>query len=164
MKSYPRSYFVGYLLLFIGVLLLLRRILIWGGIGVYVVMAGFLAAAVALARTYLQDDRKWWAIIPAGAALTIAVVMFLRTLGLLPYGIKNIILYLGFAIPFWILWVERRSEPAFKWTVFPAILLTIGSALSFSNFKGWISTDYFIAILILTTGVLLVFRSWTRNK
>jgi hypothetical protein len=164
MKSENRSYFIGYLLLFVGALLLMRRILIWGGIGEYIVMAGLVAASLALGRTYLQDDRKWWSIIPAGAALTIAVVMLLRTLGVLPYGSKNVILYLGFALPFWILWVERRRQAAYQWTVYPAILLTIGSSLSYGNFKGWISGDYFIAILILSTGVLLLIRSWTRNR
>lgn len=164
MKSDQRSYFIGYLLLFIGVLLLLCRILIWGGIGEYIVMAGLVAASIALARTYLHNDSKWWSIIPAGAAFTIAVVMLLRILGVLPYGSKNVILYLGFALPFWILWMERRRDTAFQWTVYPAILLTIGSFLSYGNFKGWISGDYFIAILVLTTGVLLVVRSWTRSR
>jgi len=164
MKSNNNYYFLGYLIVLIGVLLLFRRFLIWGGLGAYIVIACLLAAAVAFARSYLLNDRKWWAIIPAGAALTIAVVLLLRTMGVLPYGLKNIILYLGFALPFWSLWVERRQDPSFKWTIYPAMLLTIGSALSYSSYKEWISDDYFIALLILLTGALLLLRSWNRSR
>ncbi len=60
--------------------------------------------------------------------------------------------------------MERRQDPSFKWTIYPAMLLTIGSALSYSSYKEWISDDYFIALLILLTGALLLLRSWNRSR
>ncbi len=83
---------------------------------------------------YLWNTRNWWALIPAGFMITIAIGVFIsgsalagqaglgenETLGRLVGGV----LFLGWALTFFLLWLRRAAAPT-AWAVYPAAVLAL---------------------------------------
>ena len=72
---------------------------------------------------YVVSKKSWWALIPAGAFTSIAVIIVLPFL--VPdehntqFGLYSGVLFLGLAITFGILWLRRKSQPT-DWASYPA--------------------------------------------
>ena len=89
----------------------LGGMLVLGGIG-----AGFIGV-------YISDRRQWWAIIPAGVMLTLAVISALDNL-LSEMGTGGL-LFFGMGITFAVLALLPGEQGKLRWAWIPAIVLVI---------------------------------------
>jgi hypothetical protein len=156
-----RSRMIGLALLVIGLSLLLRNYRI-SHFGALLSALLFLIAAVGFANYYLKDDRLWWTILPAGGLLTTSVVILLNSFRLIPNKLGSVIFLLGASLTFWLLRLDPKNLPHLSWTKYPALLLAFGAALAYCKFLGWINSDWIVPILLLVTGILLIYKN--RNQ
>lgn len=108
---------------------------------------GLTGAGFVLA--YLNHPRLWWALIPGGALLTLAVVAGLAGLGPSMQIAPGLVLFLGFAGTFGVLyWIGRR------WAIYPALALAVIALtiLSFSGFSG----GWLLPLLLIGGGAYLL--------
>ena len=89
---------------------------------------------------YVVSKKSWWALIPAGAFTSIAVIIVLPFLVSdehnTQYGLYSGVLCLGLAATFGILWLRRKTEPT-DWAKYPAAGLFVLSILAFILGDAW---------------------------
>jgi hypothetical protein len=89
---------------------------------------------------YVVSKKSWWALIPAGAFTSIAVIIVLPFLVAdehnTQYGLYSGVLCLGLAATFGILWLRRKTEPT-DWAKYPAASLFVLSILAFILGDAW---------------------------
>jgi len=89
---------------------------------------------------YAVSKKSWWALIPAGAFTTIAVIIVLPFLisdeHNTQYGLYSGVLFLGLAATFGILWLRRKAQPT-DWAKYPAAGLFVLSILAFILGDAW---------------------------
>lgn len=119
-----------------------------GGVG----GAAFLASiGAAFGVVWYLDDRRWWALIPAGTLLSLAVVAFLdASLG----GSHGAIFLLGLAATFFAL--TRLRVEAQPWAIFPAAALAVLALLSITTGGRWL-----VPLVLIAIGGFLLLRSGT---
>ncbi|MCX7680501.1 MAG: hypothetical protein N2508_00790 [Anaerolineae bacterium] len=119
----------------------------WGG-------AVFMAClGLAFWVVYLVAREHWWAIIPGGTMLTIALVIALSSLeGFEPGGV----FLLGLGLTFGLLALVPTREGRMKWPLIPAGVLTlIGLALLFAAAD---ILSYLLPVALILAGLYLIFR------
>ena len=104
--------------------------------------AGFLVA-------YRDDRKRWWAVIPGGVLLTLALVAGLDNFAS-PLG-GGPVLFLGLAAVFWYLY--RHPSQDKRWAVYPAVALTVLALLSLSFSGGWV-----LPLALIVAGVYFLNR------
>jgi len=89
---------------------------------------------------YVASKKSWWALIPAGAFTSIAVIIVLPFLVSdehnTQYGLYSGVLCLGMAATFGILWLRRKTQPT-DWAKYPAAGLFVLSILAFILGDAW---------------------------
>jgi len=117
-----------------------------GGVG----GAAFLASiGAAFGVVWYLDDRRWWALIPAGTLLSLAIVAFLdASLG----GSHGAIFLLGLAATFFAL--TRLRVEAQPWAIFPAAALAVLGLLSITTGGRWL-----VPLVLIAIGGFLLMRS-----
>jgi hypothetical protein len=89
---------------------------------------------------YVVSKKSWWALIPAGAFTSIAVIIVLPFLVSdehnSQYGLYSGVLCLGLAATFGILWLRRKTDPT-DWAKYPAAGLFVLSILAFILGDAW---------------------------
>ncbi|MFO7546730.1 MAG: hypothetical protein R6W77_14650 [Trueperaceae bacterium] len=117
-----------------------------GGVG----GAAFLASiGAAFGVVWYLDARRWWALIPAGTLLSLALVAFLdATLG----GSNGSIFLLGLAATFFAL-TRLRVEPQ-TWGIYPAAGLAVLALVSFTTGGRWV-----VPVVLIGVGAYLLMRS-----
>ncbi len=89
---------------------------------------------------YVVSKKSWWALIPAGAFTSIAVIIMLLLLVSdehnTQFGLYSGVLCLGLAATFGILWLRRKTEPT-DWAKYPAAGLFVLSILAFILGDAW---------------------------
>jgi len=162
MSSSLRSRIIGLIVLLMGLSLLVRNL----HIGRMLLLAGarlFFAVALFFGRSYLQRENDWWVILPAGLSFTIGATWLLSFAALLPTGLANVIFLLGAALSFWAIWMEKTRRPYSGLALYPALLLTAGALLAFLTYLHILQSEWLVPSLLLLTGLLLVFRNWSRR-
>ena len=152
----------GITLCSIGILIFVSALLPTLGemIGGAIVLGGI---GISFWVIYFLDNRNWWAIIPAGTLLTLAVITLLP-----PYltggngFIVPAVLFTGLGITFALLGILRVGQGTrWSWPWIPAaILIIMGLIFALSAYN--LTQIIWPAILILV-GLYLVFRS-VRNS
>lgn len=163
MSSNGRSRIIGLIVLLIGLSLFVRNL----HIGQMLLLTGallFLAAALFFGRSYLQRETDWWMILPGGLSFTIAVTWLLSSAGILPDGLANVIFLAGAALSFWAMWMEKTHRPYSGPALYPALLLTAGALLAFLSQKHVLRGEWIVPSLLFLTGLLLVFRNWSKRN
>jgi hypothetical protein len=148
----------GITLCSIGILILISSLLPAVGdvIGGAIVLGGI---ALSFWVVFLLDNRNWWAIIPGGTLLTLAVITALpQSLTAANGFIVPGVLFTGMGLTFALLGILRMSPGRrWSWPWIPAgILITMG--LLFALSAGNLVQTVWPAVLILL-GLFLVFRS-----
>ena len=109
--------------------------------------AGFLVA-------YRDDRERWWAVIPGGVLLTLALVAGLDSF---PSPLDGgPIFFLGLAAIFWYLYRHPRQEK--RWAVYPAVALTVLALLSLSFSGGWV-----LPVALIVAGLYFLNREQGRR-
>lgn len=111
---------------------------------------------VAFLAVYLADRRNWWAIIPAGVMLTLAVISMLDNV--LGGSASGGLLFLGMALTFVVVALVPTPRGRMNWAWYPAgILAVIGFIISVaaSNLMG-----YVWPLILILGGLVLIYRTF----
>lgn len=114
--------------------------------------AAFLGSiGLAFGLAWREDERRWWALIPAGTLLALALTAYLDGFRVTA-ALSGSVFLLGLAATFFAL-TRLRVAPQ-SWAVFPAAGLAVLAVFSASAVGGWLLPIGFIAV-----GVWLLWRS-----
>jgi len=108
---------------------------------------------------YLLNREFWWAIIPCGVLLTLAIVISLENL-LSDMGFVSVF-FLGLAATFAFLALVPTQEGRMQWPWIPAIILALMGVI-FGAFSGAFMA-YLLPVVLIIGGGILIFRTLT-NK
>jgi len=108
---------------------------------------------------YLLNREFWWAIIPCGVLLTLAIVISLENL-LSEMGFVSVF-FLGLAATFALVALVPTHEGKMQWPWIPAIILALMGVI-FGAFSGAFMA-YLLPVVLIIGGGILIFRTLT-NK
>ncbi len=108
---------------------------------------------------YLLNREFWWAIIPSGVLLTLAIVISLENL-LSDMGFVSVF-FMGLAATFALVALVPTHEGRMQWPWIPAIVLALMGVI-FGAFSGAFMA-YLLPIALIVGGGILIFRTLT-NK
>jgi len=112
---------------------------------------------VGFALVYLSDRDQWWALIPAGALLTVGMV------SALPEEWRGGTLFLGLAATFAV--VALAAPPAggrMSWAWFPATALAVLGALRLTGVDDLAGLLWPVALIVV--GLFLLLRYLARRR
>ena len=112
---------------------------------------------------FLAAPRNWWALIPAGVMATIGVVVLVatsRVTEISKTGLVTGVLFFGFALTFFAVWMMRGSQPT-EWAKWPAGVLAIMGILSIG--LGVVSLTYIWPVIIIIAGAFLLYQALRRR-
>lgn len=142
----------GITLASIGLLILLGVLFpgIAGQLGGFIVLAGIGAAFIVV---FLVERENWWAIIPAGVMLTLALIIFLtEILGDLALGG---VFFLGLAATFGLVAVLPNRSEKMRWAFIPAGILGFIGIIFIASAEGLISFAVPLGLILLGIGFIL---------
>lgn len=119
--------------------------------------------ALPFVVVFIASPRNWWALIPAGVMATIGVVILVaagRETAVSKGGLISGVLFLGFALTFFALWMMRGSQPT-DWAKWPAGVLAIMGVLSIG--LGVVSLNFVWPMIIIGIGAFLLYQA-LRNR
>jgi hypothetical protein len=109
---------------------------------------------------YLNNRSQWWAVIPAGALLSLGVIDVLDEFAIPGFDTDGI-LFLGMGLTFLLLSIIPTSGGRLKWGIYPAIpLLLFGIFLSF---KADQYLNYVWPALIILVGLYVLVKTLARR-
>jgi hypothetical protein len=104
---------------------------------------------------WLSNRDAWWAIVPAGAILSVSAMIVAGSL--LPGALAPLsVLFLGMGLTFGLLWLAPTQEGRMRWPAIPALVLLLLGA--FSAFLFSPSLQLLGPALLILGGVLLIVR------
>ncbi|MHB0870736.1 MAG: hypothetical protein ACYC5J_14985 [Chloroflexota bacterium] len=144
----------GFTLLALGVLIVLDTTVPWvarswggslflGGIG------------LSFWLIFLVSPRNWWAIIPGGVLVTLAVVAGLSPL--VPGPASGGVFFLGLGLTFALVYLLGQTRDRMSWALIPAAILLLLGALTTAS--AVMVFAYVWPTLIILAGVYLVYRA-----
>ena len=111
--------------------------------------------SMAFWAVYLVDTENWWAVIPAGVLLTLALIAGL------PEDIQGIetggIFFLGIGLTFAVLALLPTSEGRMTWPIIPALVLLVVGALVTAAAAELI--NYVWPAILILGGLYLLYRA-----
>lgn len=117
------------------------------------------ALGVSFGLVYLRARQNWWAVIPGGVLLTLALVAGVDQV--LPGVESGGLFFLGLAVTFLLVYLLSASGERMTWALIPAgVLFVIGLIVTLSTSS--LLRFVWPAALILA-GIYLIYRAfWTR--
>ncbi|AHY48092.1 Hypothetical Protein RradSPS_2809 (plasmid) [Rubrobacter radiotolerans] len=107
---------------------------------------------------YLRDRENWWAIIPGGALLTIALFV-----GLAPVLEETALLavfFFGLALTFVVLALVTTETGRMRWPIIPAgVLGVLGGLFALGAVEVLSALNYLWAAVAIAAGLYLLFRA-----
>ncbi|KQQ82745.1 hypothetical protein [Arthrobacter sp. Leaf137] len=165
MKSANASIIAGIVLMMLGVLLMLDRVGVLES-GAIVAPLVFAAAGALFLSVFVRRREHWWAIIPAGVMLTLAVIVAL------PPAFQGTpvaaVLFLGLAATFGVLaLVPVRPADGIgtgtsggghlRWPLIPAgVLAVLGVIMAVQSSELLIPLDFAVPAVMIAAGIALV--------
>lgn len=115
---------------------------------------------LAFAAVYLSDRRNWWAIIPAGVMLTLAIISVLDQLfiGFDSGGI----LFLGLALTFVLVALLPNPHGQMSWAWYPAVVLAVIGLIIAAASQNLLR--YFWPLILILGGLILIFRTFIARR
>ena len=125
----------------------------WGGS----IVLGSIGVSFLL--IYLVDRQHWWAIIPGGVLLTLAVVAGMETsLGVEPAGI----FFLGLGLTFALVALVPTPQGRMGWAWIPAAILLVMGLLFLVAAENMII--YLFPVALILAGGYMIFRALRRGR
>jgi hypothetical protein len=131
MKRRPLTALIGLILILVGVALSLEQ---WGMLTVsdYLWSAIFAVAGLGFLFVYLQDNQRWWAVIPAFTLFGLAGLLAWEQAA--PEGLRGwsaSFLLSGIGISFWIIYLSNQKQ---WWAIIPGgVMITIAAVTGIST-------------------------------
>ena len=149
----------GITLLAIAVIILLNFIFPnlegqWGGL---VILGGI---GVAFFLIYLTNPENWWAIIPGGVMVTLAVIS--STDKFLPDLASGGLFFLGLGSTFALVAILPNKHSPMKWAYIPAGILGVMGLLMMATSVELI--NYIWPVALILAGLYLVLRTFLKKK
>lgn len=112
---------------------------------------------------YLRSRERWWAIIPGGALLTIALVTGLSsTVGGMAI---SAVFFLGLALTFALLAVLPTEEGQMRWPVIPAAVLgVLGGLFAIGAAEVLNALNYLWPAALIAGGLYLIFHAFGSGR
>jgi hypothetical protein len=105
---------------------------------------------LAFAIVYREDANQWWAVIPAGALLSLAVTALVDGMTR-SAGAGGAVFLFGLAATFFVL--TRLPRHAQSWAIFPAGVLAVLAVVALTTSGGWI-----VPVLLIAAGAWMLLR------
>jgi hypothetical protein len=120
----------------------------------------FLFIAAGFAAVYFREQANWWALIPCGVLLTLALVVAL------PPGLDGTpvaaVLFLGLAATFATL---AATPDRMKWPLIPAaVLAVVGLSFAIQSTVNFGAMDYITALVPLVAGLYLLYYAFHSRR
>lgn len=141
-------------------LVILASSLIQGALGATLILW---VIALPFLVIYLWRSENWWALIPAGvlASIGLAVLMVeLNPFNLNATAVMNVVMYLGWALTFAVLWLRRSTQPT-GWAIYPAMAL---AAVALAALILGSNMQVLWPVLLILAGAVVLFFSLRRQK
>lgn len=119
----------------------------WGGM----IFLGMLS--LAFLSIYISHRENWWAVIPGGVLLTLAVVTLFPD----DMRISATILFFGLALTFALVYVLPNPAGKLTWALYPAGILALVGILALIGATSLM--NYIWPVGLLLTGVYVIYRS-----
>lgn len=103
---------------------------------------------------YLRRQEQWWAIIPGGVLVTLALVAGLDYLS----GWGDVIFFLGMGLTFGLVALLPNPNNDTRWAFIPAGILSFLGLALFAPFQSVI--NYVWPILLIGLGAFVLLRNW----
>lgn len=123
----------------------------------------FWAGALVFAYFYINDNKKWWAVIPAGVLFTIGSVVIIETYNLLLYDLEGTVLFLGFGLTFIFLYLQRNEENKLQWAIWPGGILSAIALFIYIQSTDWMDFDFILPAILILVGAYLIISA-SRKK
>lgn len=111
------------------------------------------ALGAGFAAVYVTGRERWWAVIPAGVLLTLAVVAWLDVRA--PRWETGWLFFLGVAATFALLAVLPEQQGRHRWAIYPALAAT---AFVFVTVLSGAVTGVVLPLLLVAVGAYLIWR------
>ena len=105
---------------------------------------------LAFALVYRENSAQWWAIIPAGTLLSLAVTALIDGMTR-NAGAGGAVFLFGLAATFFVL--TRLPRHAQGWAIFPAAVLAVLAVVALTTSGGWI-----VPVLLIAAGAWMLLR------
>jgi hypothetical protein len=155
MKRFDVRAIGGILLILVGILLLLQNL---GVLEVIVALVwALLFAAGGLVFLYMfltERTRQWWAVIPGGVLLTLALITALSPV--FEGAAMGGVFFLGLGLTFALLYFLPTPHAQMKWALIPAAVLGVMGVLITLAATGGLA--YLGAAVMILVGLYLLFR------
>ena len=116
-------------------------------------------ASAAFGYVFYKNNRHWWAIIPAGACITLGTVILVETMNLASDSdLGGVILFLGMGLTFLYLYF-LDLEKRLNWAIYPAIGCFLMTAIVYIESVDWLRFDLVLPALLVIIGVFIIFRA-----
>ncbi len=109
---------------------------------------------IGFGLVYYRHRRNWWALIPGGVLLTLAVVAGIDSVA--PRLDAGPVLFLGLAATFGALYM--LPEGSKRWAIYPALATVVVAIMAFSFGGGWL-----LPVVLIGVGALLLSRQSSKS-
>jgi len=104
---------------------------------------------------YLRNKEQWWAIIPGGVLVTLALVAALSSV----VAWDDVIFFLGLGLTFALVAVLPNQTHNTRWALIPAGVLTVLGLALFAPMQS--VANYIFPVLLVAVGVFILLRNWS---
>lgn len=108
---------------------------------------------------YIKDDKKWWAIIPAGVLFSLATIVVLDVYHLVDHESEGVVILMGLSLTFFYLWQMRDERNKLDWAKYPAAILGAITVFLYLAYAEWPSVQIMLSLAFLITGLFFVVKA-----
>jgi hypothetical protein len=133
--------------------------------GEWIAVLVLLGIALPFFVVYFLDRENWWALIPAGVLASSALSVLLAGLFgergslLAKPGVLTGITFLGIAVTFFYLWLQRANQPT-DWAIYPAGVAVVVALVSLL----FGASQVVFPIAIIAAGILVLYMAFRSRK
>lgn len=109
---------------------------------------------------YLDNHKRWWALLPGGLFLTLATIVGLDLL--FPRLDTSPILFLGFAATFTVIYLLPSHAGGRRWALYPALFWILIAILNNDPIGQPLSA--LLPFILIASGGFLLWRAWERGQ
>lgn len=109
---------------------------------------------------YLRDRNQWWAVIPAGALVSLGIIASIDEIVYLRGDTDGAILFLGLALSFSYLYLIRNPKNRLGWAVWPAFgCFLLAIVIVANEFLYFDISRYAFPVILIAIGAVLIIKN-----